>query len=295
MLTPIKETETLKKYSNSTGDPPSGENKQSDGSISVFPNAPLDMPVETFKKGMNRREENRKELLRWIKENLVAGIDFGRIHVVEQCPYAIHGNPHLCEDASHYSDPILWKAGAERILGVLGLTVHFPNLHQYEMACCHKHELSAVVLKCELKTSNGIVVAEGMGARHIKQDNFNLNTTIKMAAKSAMIDACIRVAGLTNLFRQTPSYNLPKGRVCNQNNLTGTSVCTHENMTGTSHDPTPTTDLITVRQKEFIHRIASRKGITSDGLKKECNALFKKALDNLSRVEGSNFIQHLNA
>jgi len=292
MLTPIKDTETLKKYSNSTGDPPSGEDKQSDGSISVFPNAPLDMPVETFKKGMIRREENRKELLRWIKDNLEEGIDYGRIHIVEQCPFAIHGNPNLCEDASHYSDPILWKGGAERILSVLGLSVHFPNISQYEMGCAHKHEITTVVLKCELRTSNGTVVGEGSGARHIKQDIFNLNTTIKMAAKSSMIDATIRVAGLTCLFRQTSNYSLTRVGVCKNNNLHGMSDCTHDNMTHKSH--APTTDLITVRQKEFILKIASRKGITLDGLKKECQALFNKALDSLNKLNASKLIQHLN-
>jgi len=294
MLTPIKDTETLKKYSKPPGDPPSGEDKQSDGSISVFPNAPLDMPVETFKKAMGRREQNRDELLRWIKENLVEGIDYGRIHIVEQCPYAIHGNPHLCEDESHWSEPILWKAGAERILGVLGLTVHFPNLHQYEMACCHKHELSAVVLKCELKTSNGIVVGDGMGARHIKQDNFNLNTTIKMAAKSAMIDATIRVGGLTSLFRKTPNYSLTRVGDCKNNNLQGMSDCNHSDRTSKSDCPTPTTDVITLRQKELIFKIAGQKGLTTKGLKKECQRLFDKEFKSLNKLNASKLIQHLN-
>ena len=291
MLTPIKETETLKKYSKPPGDPPG---TGSGGTVSVFPNAPLDMPVETFKKAMNRREENRAELLRWIKDNLVAGIDFGRIHIVEQCPFAIHGNPNLCEDASHYSDPILWKGGAERILSVLGLTVHFPNISQYEMGCAHKHEITTVVLKCELRTSNGTVVGEGTGARHIKQDNFNLNATIKMAAKSAMIDATIRVGGLTSLFRKTPNYSLTRVGDCKNYNLPVMSDCNHSDRTSKSHAPTPNTDIITVRQKEFIYKIASRKGITSDVLKKECQALFKKSLDNLSKVDASKLIQHLN-
>ena len=289
-LTPVSETETLKKYSKPPGDPPG---TSSGGTVSVFPNAPLNMPVETFRKAMERREQNRNELLKWLDNHLLSGIDFGRIHIVEQCPYAIHGNPNLCEDASHWSDPILWKSGAERILGVLGLTVHFPSLHQYEMACCHKHELSAVVLKCELKTNNGTVVAEGSGARHIKQDNFNLNTTMKMAAKSAMIDATIRVAGLTSMFRQTSNYSLTRVGVCKNNNLPGMPDCNHSDRTNKSHAPTPNADLITVRQKEFILKIASRKGITLDGLKKECQTLFNKSLDSLSKVDASKFIQHL--
>jgi len=294
-LTPIKDTETLKKYSNSTGDPPSGENKQSDGSISVFPNAPLDMPVETFKKGMIRREENRKVLLTWMTDNLVEGIDYGRIHLNQHCRYAIAGSPHLCSDLSHYSRPMLYQSGAERIIGVLGLTAHFPNLHQYELAAVHKQEISTVVLKCVLKTPSGRTIAEGAGASNVEQLNGDLHFAIKTSSRRAFVDSVIRISALSGVFNIIHQNSLTREGDCKNHNLPGTSVCHHSDMTSKSDCPTQTTDIITLRQKDFIHRIASRKGITSDGLMKECNALFKKDLDNLNKVEGSNFIQHLKA
>ena len=46
------------------------------------------------------------------------------------------------------------------------------------------------------------IAAEGTGARRIAQDNGDINKSLKMAEKSAHIDATLRVAGLSELFTQ---------------------------------------------------------------------------------------------
>jgi hypothetical protein len=48
----------------------------------LMPSAPLDWPMERFTQALDRREVNRKALLKWIQSNLQAGIDFGQIHFV---------------------------------------------------------------------------------------------------------------------------------------------------------------------------------------------------------------------
>ncbi|MCD4742621.1 MAG: hypothetical protein K8R67_09135, partial [Desulfobacteraceae bacterium] len=177
-----------------------------------------------------------------------------------------------------------------------GLSVHFPNVHQYELGAVHRQEIQTVILKCELRTSNGTVVAEGSGARHIKQDGWNLNTSIKMAVKSAMIDATIRVAGLTGIFIKTHQHTLTKMSGCNKNSVPAMSDCHNYNLppgvfrTGSYHEDRP----ITQRQKDFILNISGRKGMTMEDLKKQINRLFNKGLNDLNRVESSKFIQHLN-
>ncbi len=40
--------------------------------IVQFPTSPLDLPVEQFSGGLQRREENRRALLSWINDNLVS-------------------------------------------------------------------------------------------------------------------------------------------------------------------------------------------------------------------------------
>jgi len=149
MLKPIRETEILKRYSAPPGDPPDDSNQPPSGSISLFPSSYLDLPSETFENALKRREKNHRRLIQWIKKNLHPDVDYGRTHVFEQCRYAKAGVPHQCRDLSHMSMLTLWKAGAEKILGVLGLSAHFPNLHQYELAAVHKQEITQVVLKCD--------------------------------------------------------------------------------------------------------------------------------------------------
>lgn len=150
-----------------------------------------------------------------------------------------------------------------------------------------------VVLKCELRTPNGTVVAEGAGARNIKQHNWDLNATIKVAAKSAMVDATIRAAGLTGVFIKTHQHTM-------KNNPTGTSGCCSDNLTSPANRngawPHNTEDekFITLKQIDLIKRIAGRKGITSEGLTRLTRNQFSKTLDNLTRVEASRFIQHIN-
>jgi hypothetical protein len=289
MLKPINESNILKRYSQPPGDPPSNDKQNSSGSISVFPSSPLDMPSETFENALKRRDRNHKRLIQWIQQNLHPDVHYGRQHIFEQCPYARAGVPHQCRNFSHMSMLTLWKGGAEKILGVLGLSVHFPNLYQYELCCVHKQEITQVLLKCELKTVTGKLVAEGTGARHIKQDGWDLNKAIKMTQKSAIIDATIRVADLAGLFikthQHTVKYKLPHTADCNNDALPPRGLCHSERL-----EEKPITD----KQKHLIQTIAGRKGLTIDSLKTQVQSLFNRDLDNLDRVDASKLIQHLN-
>jgi len=284
----LSETETLKRFI-----PPENPPK---GSISVFPSSPLDLPNETFQKALERREKNHQMLIQWIRKNLHPDIDYGRSHILDNCKYARAGAPYLCSDFSHFSILTLWKSGAEKITRLLGLSAHFPTLYQYEIASLNRIEIQTVVLKCELRTQNGTVVGEGTGSRHIKQDGWNLNTSIKMAVKSAMVDAVIRTAGLTGIFIKTHRHTLTRVEDCNQNDLSGKSDRNSYNLPRVSnHNSTlPEEKPISPRQKDLIQRIAGRRGLTTEGLEKAVQRLFDKDLNGLDRVQASRFINHLN-
>ncbi len=293
MLKQIKETEILKRYSQPPGDPP---DKQIGGAISIFPNVPFELPSETFANSLNRRDQNRKELFGWIQRNFNEGIDWGRIHTSGACRYARAGSPNLCRDISHYSRPILFKSGAERIIAVLGMTATFPNLKQYEMACVHRQEIQTIILKCVLISQTGTVLGEGAGGRNIREDNWRLNTSIKMAAKSALVDAVIRVAALSGVFIKTHRHTLTKLGACHKNSVPVMSDCKNYNLPPRRHchsqrlEEKPITD----KQRHLIQTIAGRKGLTIESLKKQVQGLFNKNLNDLDRVEASNFIQRLN-
>lgn len=166
--------------------------------------SPLDLPAEQFSAGLQRRKQNRELLMEWLRSALVDGVDYGRIHVVskDRCSFAKQGRTKDCGAPNHWSKPSLFKPGAEKITGMLGMTTHFPSLRQYEEAVLNKSEISTIVMRCELRDAQGRVVAEGVGARNLSQDYGDVNKSLKMVEKSAHIDATLRLAGLSEVFTQ---------------------------------------------------------------------------------------------
>jgi hypothetical protein len=159
---------------------------------------PLDLPAEIFKEGLDRRKQNRAALMEWIRDSLIEGLDFGRIHVANRRCQA--GKD--CKNPAHFSKPSLFKPGAEKICGMLGLTVRYPTLSDYEKAALNDAHLTQIIIRCEILDAFSHVVADGVGARIISQDNGDINKSLKMAEKSAHIDATLRMAGLSEVFTQ---------------------------------------------------------------------------------------------
>ncbi len=147
--------------------------------------ATFDIRPADFMSALDRRENNRKALLSWIKDNLVDGVDYGRILIKGQ-----------------WSKPSLWKPGAEKISAMLNLTPRFPSHLEYERAAYEGRKIYMIILKCLLETPGGFTAGEGIGARLLAKDNGDINKALKMAEKSAHINAVLRVAGLSEIFTQ---------------------------------------------------------------------------------------------
>lgn len=146
---------------------------------------PLDMPAAQFQAGLDRRGTNRKALIQWVRGELVENVDFGRIKI-----------------GGRLSKPSLYKPGAEKICGMLGVIATFPTLHDYEARILEGQALDQLLIRCELLNNMGQVVATGAGSRSVSQDQGDLNKALKMCLKSAMIDATLRLGGLSEVFTQ---------------------------------------------------------------------------------------------
>lgn len=146
---------------------------------------PLDLSPVEFRQGIQRRAENRKYLMQHIHENLVDGIDYGAVLV-----------------RGRMSKPSLRKPGAEKICNMCGLIPTFPSLREYEQIAIEGKRIELVLMRCELRNSEGNVVGEGGGARTLAQDYDDPNKGLKMCLKSAQIDATIRTLGLSEMFTQ---------------------------------------------------------------------------------------------
>ena len=164
--------------------------------------------LEEFKEGLALWDQKRSMLLDWIRDSLVEGTDYGRIHVVGKNRCQAGAN---CTDPTHFSKPSLWKAGAEKIAGMLQLRAEWPEL--VEELKSVKQGATIITLRCVL-TRNGEIVSEGVGARDVKSDYGDPNKALKMAKKSSMIDAVLNAAGLSEVFTQDlSSEERPQGNV----------------------------------------------------------------------------------
>jgi hypothetical protein len=144
--------------------------------------SPFDVSPTSFTSALERRKTNRQAILNWIKDNLVEGIDFGIIPTKKGIP-----------------KKSLFKSGAERVCVLLGVIPTYPAFADYEQAAIQNQTFEQIIIRCELLL-NGIVVASGVGARAIKDDFGNLNKSLKMATKSAMILATLSLVGLSEIF-----------------------------------------------------------------------------------------------
>ena len=142
---------------------------------------PLDLDPSDFTTKMSNREKNRDFVIKWCLKHFKKDVDYGTPMGKKKS---------------------LYKPGAEKILVMLGLKPNFPNLHKIEEAGSGGVEIENIVLKCEITTSDDYVVGTGVGARQVSKDRGDLNKALKMAKKSAMIDATLTGCGLSEVFTQ---------------------------------------------------------------------------------------------
>jgi hypothetical protein len=108
---------------------------------------------------------------------------------------------NACKNENHFSKQILFKPGAEKICGLVGLRAEYPAIAQYEQCAIEGRKIDVVILRC-LLYSGDRVVAEGTGSRLVSKDYGDINKSIKMAEKSGQIGAIMRCAGLSEIFSQ---------------------------------------------------------------------------------------------
>lgn len=120
--------------------------------------------------------EKRKEFITKVNKIMVEGKDY---HVIQ-------GKKSLA------------KGGAEKISSIFGWQAGF--IKDEDVASAFKLD-GLIAFKCSLTKANSFV-GEGRGAATLSKNNSDPNKTIKMAQKSAFIDAVLRASGLSDFFTQ---------------------------------------------------------------------------------------------
>lgn len=150
-----------------------------------------------LKKALVVQTEQRALIQNFIQDNLVEGIDYGKIHVVKNC--AMEDKQRgSCDRDYHYSKSILFKPGQEKIFSLFGIT---DELEKDEEAYAMLTNVPGLVAyKCVMfRGSNK--VGEGRGAATLGATQNDPNSTIKKAEKRARMDACLSL-GFSAYFTQ---------------------------------------------------------------------------------------------
>jgi hypothetical protein len=114
---------------------------------------------------------------------------------------------HLQEGVDYYvltvggkgSKPSLSKAGSEKFLHLFQVHPRFRKDEEtWEML---GRPAGVICYVCALHTPSGACVGEGRGAREVGKEH-DINKAIKMAQKSAQIDAVLRLGALSDAFTQ---------------------------------------------------------------------------------------------
>lgn len=181
---------------------------------------PLDAEPVAFSRQLSTRQENYDQLRMHLIGVLVPGKDFGRIHVSKRCD-----NKYRCDNPGHFSGNTLFTSGADKILGILGLGVHYPDVQDYKRAALKGMPLEDIIVDCQVLGMDEQQISVGVGACSRSEiAGGNLNNTIKRACKRARLDAVNRLPVISALFEDDFLDQVEERAKHNKNNTTAGRV-----------------------------------------------------------------------
>ena len=166
------------------------------------------------------------------------------------------GNPKKSNGDPIFPKPILYKAGAEKVIR------DFKLLDRYEIKAVANEEIGYFYyeVKCSLyaynpQTGQEVVYTEGVGCANTResktgnQSGFDgANSALKKAKKRAMVDAAVSLAALSSAFTA---------------DMEDTAFMQAAVDSATAKD----TDPITSKQRQRIFAIGSQHGMTTEQVK----------------------------
>jgi uncharacterized protein (DUF3820 family) len=156
---------------------------------------PLDADPAQFSQALVQRQGNYDALREHLRNILVPGIDFGKLHIQRDC------TQYNCQTPAHLSKDQLKDPGADKILGLLGLALAYDDvMNEYRAASLEGVTINDVIITARILNQHAVVIAEGSGAASVAKHKGDLSNTIKKAQKRARVDAVKRLPGVSALF-----------------------------------------------------------------------------------------------
>lgn len=159
--------------------------------VTTTPSVPRAVMVSpaTLRKQMQRDQDMRAVIEEYIKNNMIAGKDYGSIEVKK--------------GTGIMSKPSLLKPGGEKFCGLFKIRPTFRK--DFDTVEMLGNTPGIIAYICELVDTSGNVIGEGRGTARTDPKNssdFEINKQIKIAQKRAQIDAVLRTGGLSDFFTQ---------------------------------------------------------------------------------------------
>ena len=186
----------------------------------------------------------------------------------------------------------LAKGGAEKISSIFGWVAKFErDTETLEML--GKDHTGTLAYICNLYKGDQ-VIGQGRGARSVAADEGDVNKSIKMAQKSAYVDAVLRASGLSDLFTQDiedmPQFKRPAAKKPTSNIPPNTpdGAPFPNDMPSTG----PARRQITAAQKNKISELAKQLNATDEVIQGLTGIVYSD-IDELDTKQGSDIIKNL--
>lgn len=154
--------------------------------------------TDVLKLALAVQTEQRELIKGFIRDHLLDGTDFGRIHVVskDKCRDLAAFKP--CNFDGHYSKRVLFKPGQEKLFSLFQISDTL--VRDDETYTMFPQAQGLVAYKCTL-TRAGQTIGHGRGAATLGDKGRDVNATLKIAEKRARMDACLSL-GFSEYFTQ---------------------------------------------------------------------------------------------
>lgn len=136
------------------------------------------MTTKSLQASVNRSQEQRTIISKYVKDHLVKGTDYGTI--------------------GSFKKDVLFKPGQEKIFSLMNLTSRLEK--DDETLSMLGNEPGVIAYLCRVYR-RGEEVAQGRGACKVGENGRDINTAIKIAEKRARMDACLSL-GFSEFFTQ---------------------------------------------------------------------------------------------
>lgn len=155
------------------------------------------MSTDDLRAAVAIQKEQRAILVEFVKDQLVDGTDYGKIHVAKNCPNK--WSPQDCKVKGHWSKDCLFKPGQEKIFSLLGITSELGT--DSETLAMLGNPIGTIAYICKMYKGDSFL-GEGRGSCEVGGGlNRDSNSATKIAEKRARMDACLAL-GFSEFFTQ---------------------------------------------------------------------------------------------